>query len=669
MTRWKVGDFDFDADSRRLIGHDGDVILEPKAAALLAYFCQHPGRSIGRDELLETVWHGQIVSDNTISRVVVLLRKALRDDARVRRYIATVPKLGYRLIADVSAVDRAAAGRGQGNATTSRWVAVLAASLAVLAGWFFVSRPATVTETRASIVPLSRLAASQSNADLASDGRALVFTARDNGWNRIFLVEAPGAEPRVISADGGHANFARWSHNDDFIVYQFTSGERCEFHQLARAKFATRDATVLHQCAPRSYTELSLSPDDSTLYFVERASEFEPYAVFALDLEQPGKRRLSQPVARGYGNHYVDVHPRSGTLLLLGDHAPGKTSVYELDPVRDSFMLRRRMTYGLDSAIWSHRRDAMVHPSRHPSYQLLETPLGEGASRVLVSDSRRISSPRPIRAANGTGRDYLFTSYLYNRDIELSHPSPVSANSAVMDYLPTLSRDGQRLAFVSKRSGDSQVWIQRLDDGQLTVIAPPDAGRRFLSLAWSDDDTRLLVNTNTGLLVHDLVEGTVLHDVALALPAYGVRWFDANTVTYSHHDDGHWHARRHHLDTGKIEELPDRWAFSVRDGPGEWQFDQSLQPFLDGEPFAAMAGCAPPVWRYQLRIQFDGDAIYCHARDAASDLLRIDARSEVTRLAGAVDRYEFFSVRAGQLAVTAVASSHSDIMRTRHGGD
>ena len=71
------------------------------------------------------------------------------------------------------------------------------------------------------------------------------------------------------------------------------------------------------------------------------------------------------------------------------------------------------------------------------------------------------------------------------------------------------------------------------------------------------------------------------------------------------------------------------------------------------------------MWRYQSRLRLDGADIYCHAADAPADLLRFDADMAMTRLKDVVSRYEFFSVSAGRLATTYVASEHSDIMRTR----
>ncbi|MEM8490520.1 MAG: winged helix-turn-helix domain-containing protein [Pseudomonadota bacterium] len=670
---WTIGEYRFDANANRLSGHNGEVLLEPKASALLTYFCEHPGRNINRDELLEAVWHGQVVSDNTINRVIVLLRKALGDEDKARRYIATVPKVGYRLIADVAVAERPAASseiirpRAATNESNRGLLMALGLVLLSTVGLVYWGTIAPSTVQVRSITPLSRLPTTQSNAAVAKDGQALLYTASDGEYDRIFYVSETGSEPQPVSASGGDADFATWSHDGSFIVYQFFDGERCEFHRVTRAQFADKPYEVVYECVPGSYSELSLAPDDSTLYFLERSAPTGPYAAFAMSLEQGSKRRLSQPVASGYGNHYLDVHPQRGTLLLLSDHRPGKTSAFELDPASDSFTLLRTFAYSLDSAIWSHRDGFIVHPSRHPSYQLLESPIGRGESRVVVSDSRRISSPRRLPPADAGDHDYLFTSYLFNRDIDTTQNLNVDINSAVMDYLPAISRSGQQLAFVSKRSGYSQIWIKDFASGRLFALDPPDRGRRFLDLDWSADDGQLLANTNAGVLVYSLADSPrLIHNVAFSLPAYAVGWVDSQTLSLSHFENGRWRAYQHKLTTGEKVSLGERWAFSLNGPDQQILIDQSLVAFREGAPLSPLKNCASPVWRYQLRWRIDGEDIYCHANDGFADLLRFDRKMRSTRLPNAVDRFEFFSARSGQLATTRVASSHSDIMRTRN---
>jgi DNA-binding winged helix-turn-helix (wHTH) protein/TolB-like protein/Tfp pilus assembly protein PilF len=97
--------------SENLVRCDGQPVqLEPKAMALLVYLAQHAGCTLSREQLFAAVWPGVIVSDDTLTQAVTKLRKAFRDNAKIPRYIQTVPKAGYRLTAPVRfASDRVAA--------------------------------------------------------------------------------------------------------------------------------------------------------------------------------------------------------------------------------------------------------------------------------------------------------------------------------------------------------------------------------------------------------------------------------------------------------------------------------------------------------------------------------------------------------------------------------
>jgi len=71
--------------------------LENKAMDVLCVLAARAGQTVSREDLLEAVWPGRIVVEETLSRVIAQLRAALGDDARSPTYIETVPKRGYRL--------------------------------------------------------------------------------------------------------------------------------------------------------------------------------------------------------------------------------------------------------------------------------------------------------------------------------------------------------------------------------------------------------------------------------------------------------------------------------------------------------------------------------------------------------------------------------------------
>ncbi|MBA6257664.1 MULTISPECIES: winged helix-turn-helix domain-containing protein [unclassified Colwellia] len=85
----------------QLIRCEGDTCInvEPKVVEILAYMSKNPNRIVTRDELSEHVWANTVASDNSINRTISLIRKYLEDDIKFPKYIRTIPKRGYLLLA------------------------------------------------------------------------------------------------------------------------------------------------------------------------------------------------------------------------------------------------------------------------------------------------------------------------------------------------------------------------------------------------------------------------------------------------------------------------------------------------------------------------------------------------------------------------------------------
>lgn len=101
-TPFHVGDWVVHPDSGHLHREGVDVKVEPKAMEVLIYMAQHPGEVISHEALKTIAWAGTVVGYDAVSGSIVKLRKALGDDSRNPRYIKTISKRGYQLIAPVS---------------------------------------------------------------------------------------------------------------------------------------------------------------------------------------------------------------------------------------------------------------------------------------------------------------------------------------------------------------------------------------------------------------------------------------------------------------------------------------------------------------------------------------------------------------------------------------
>ncbi len=82
-----------------------EIVLRPKTFAVLCYLLEHSGELVSKDELLEQVWAGTYVDEGALTVCITELRKALGDDTKKPQYIATVPKRGYRFIAEVQSLE------------------------------------------------------------------------------------------------------------------------------------------------------------------------------------------------------------------------------------------------------------------------------------------------------------------------------------------------------------------------------------------------------------------------------------------------------------------------------------------------------------------------------------------------------------------------------------
>ena len=99
---YTVGDLVVDIGRAQVLRGGSEVPLPKLSFDLLLALIESAPRVVSLDELMTRVWHGVVVSPETISQRAKLLRDALGDDSRQPRYVASVRGRGYRLVADVT---------------------------------------------------------------------------------------------------------------------------------------------------------------------------------------------------------------------------------------------------------------------------------------------------------------------------------------------------------------------------------------------------------------------------------------------------------------------------------------------------------------------------------------------------------------------------------------
>ena len=99
---WVINGWILDEKCHCLKQGEEIIHLEPKITRFIAYLAARAGEPISREQLLDEVWPGTVVSDESLTNAVNKIRKAFGDSSQNPQVIETIPKMGYRLVANVS---------------------------------------------------------------------------------------------------------------------------------------------------------------------------------------------------------------------------------------------------------------------------------------------------------------------------------------------------------------------------------------------------------------------------------------------------------------------------------------------------------------------------------------------------------------------------------------
>jgi DNA-binding winged helix-turn-helix (wHTH) protein len=100
--RLQVGEQVIDVGALRVVTRPELPRLSGKSLAVLIELVRHCGATVTRGQLLERVWAERVITPDVLTQAIAELRRAFLDDVKSPRYIETVPRVGYRLLAPVN---------------------------------------------------------------------------------------------------------------------------------------------------------------------------------------------------------------------------------------------------------------------------------------------------------------------------------------------------------------------------------------------------------------------------------------------------------------------------------------------------------------------------------------------------------------------------------------
>jgi DNA-binding winged helix-turn-helix (wHTH) protein len=106
---FRIGEWTVEPDLDRISRGEESVSLRPRVTELLVCLARRGDRLASTRYLIDSVWGTEFVTVNALTQLVAELRRALGDDPKQPRYVETIPRRGYRLVASTTMAESAGA--------------------------------------------------------------------------------------------------------------------------------------------------------------------------------------------------------------------------------------------------------------------------------------------------------------------------------------------------------------------------------------------------------------------------------------------------------------------------------------------------------------------------------------------------------------------------------
>ena len=356
---YSFGDFTFDTDQKVLFENGKPVHITPKALHLLSVLVECHGRIVEKEILLSEVWPDSFVEESNLTFNIRQIRKILGDQKGKSRYIETVPRRGYRFVAEVKEgsdnslahdgnrvkPDAAPSSPKHPNVLIAASAVLLFALLGLAFVWFREAANTSASHPAGRLTNNGKVTI----ATITPDGETLIFARKDGVGESLWRREmATGTETRILPADAVEFVGLAVSPNSDLIYYSVFAKNAADL-TLSRVGLGGGPPESLSEI--ESDVSVSFSPDGKKFAYTESHTAVKETLLRTADadgtrpetlLRLKGETRLlptfrSSPVAWSPDGRVIAcavqeiegndtffkillVDPRDGSEQYLSDH-------------------------------------------------------------------------------------------------------------------------------------------------------------------------------------------------------------------------------------------------------------------------------------------------------------------------------------------------------------
>jgi Tol biopolymer transport system component/DNA-binding winged helix-turn-helix (wHTH) protein len=530
---------EFDPSSDELCRGGRVLKLERIPAAVLLLLVERAGQVVQREEIVDRVWGKDVFldTDNSINSAIRKIRQALKDDSDSPRFIQTISGRGYRFLgavdgsshvpANPAAAETTVVSAPTANRTSGKYPSrskILGYSIAALLMLMVFSVPWILQKSpphaQRALTRLTFDDGLQFGATWSPDGRYIAYSSDRGGKLDVWVKQVSGGDPIQITKGKGNNWQPDWSPDGRYIAYRSEDGAGGLFVIPALGGAGLERRISFFGYHPR------WSPDGSKIlfqthftwldandkFYVAHVDGGEPREILAQSMAEhdlwpasamwhPDGKRVT--VWAGRSGRYSERSPSFWTMPIAG----GPAIKSEIAPAVEKELAEVAVTdvrgeWPVDFTFaWAPSGRAIYFERAYRGTRNIWKLVMDPETLKATAIERLTMGPGPDTeaAVSRDGTRLAFTAksehirtWLFPLDLSHSrisgHGEPITSSGG-RALVPTLSRDGKKLAFAVERTGSWELWQKSLVDGHEAPIITDEYVRD--SAQWSPDGAHL----------------------------------------------------------------------------------------------------------------------------------------------------------------------------------
>ncbi|MCG9760387.1 MULTISPECIES: winged helix-turn-helix domain-containing protein [Pseudoalteromonas] len=597
--RFKIAAIQFDTLNRTLENDNSTIRLEPKPYLLLQTLIAANGNTVSREQLIEEVWQGRIVTESAINKAVSTLRQHLNKLDSQTNYIETIPTVGYRLIPR-------AVGLVTSTKSPKRKVRFLigGAILVSLLSALITFQVVRLSPNTKSLIP--EKITSQSGIELQ-----LSSATRSSSFSYLHPITTPlselwlhhhGESRKLLSG-----NISAQALSPDASKIAFVDDENgCMVKQLTIAKQSVQS---LFSCQAVERIKLIWGRNGRELIYRKRENIHNGFGLYRYDLNTHKHTQLTLPPSSGNlrGDHLFSLsqgQDRLAVATYLGEDIH-RLTLYHYPQMSTEHTIE--LPYNPTSLTWSANGQQIYFSQANSIYSV-------NAQSHAVTLLHKFTAPIESLTLLDNNDTLLLNQYKLASNIKLFEPVQnvvkVVVDNQALNRLPRANQS-QHIWYISDHGAHSALWSIDTNREAKTQVPLPHIFN-FQRYQLNSDSSKILFEYQDAIYQFSIEQLETTEILSAELKPYVANYGQHDDeIIYSSERSGSWQLWSLNLITNQHQQLTTQGGYSGYKLNNVLYFTKFTQPGIwrleDGQESLVVAEVPVRNW---LNWRLRGNALY-----------------------------------------------------------